>query len=474
MMKKMNYQLDKRLKVPLYLQLYQQIRALIYAQELACGEKLPSKRNLCEYLQISQNTVEAAYAQLLAEGYIESKPRQGFFVCFQPAFFFSGQKAKKTRPLSPKTTPIHFDFNPHSIDTHNFPLSRWRKAGKTLFQHRQQTLLSLGENQGEHQLRHEICDYLFSSRGVKCEIEQIVICAGLESAVQQLILLFDHLYQDQSVHYGMERYGYPTLEALLKRYHKTVIKLPLKQNSQQLDLDFLQESLINIACVTPSHLYPFGHVLSITQRQQLLAWAKEKPHRYIIEDDYDSEFRYKGKPIPALQSLDKHDSVIYLGSFSKLLMPSLRLSFMVLPKPLLPPYQQYCGFMKCSVSRFEQQRLAHFMQQGEFEKHINRMRKIYRRKMERLCTLLLPYRNKINYYGEHSGFYLLIELIAESRSLTTLTQLADENGVKVYPVDCEERKLFSLGFADLSETQLEDGIACLLNVWFGNDAIQNE
>lgn len=124
---------------------------------------------------------------------------------------------------------------------------------------------------------------------------------------------------------------------------------------------------MNIACVTPSHLYPFGHVLSITQRQQLLAWAKAQPQRYIIEDDYDSEFRYQGKPIPALQSLDKNDSVIYLGSFSKLLMPSLRVSFMVLPASLLAAYQQHCGFINCAVSRFEQQRLAYFMQQGEFE-----------------------------------------------------------------------------------------------------------
>ncbi|WP_424406173.1 PLP-dependent aminotransferase family protein [Pasteurella sp. PK-2025] len=464
-MKKMNYQLDKRLKTPLYLQLYQQIRSLIDAQALRLGDKLPSKRSLCDYLQISQNTVEAAYAQLLAEGYIESLPRRGFFVCFQPAFFFSAKKEKKTRPQTSAPTPIHFDFNPNYIDTERFPIASWRKAGKGLFQHRNQDLLGLGEKQGDSQLRHEICDYLFSSRGVKCDIEQIVICAGLESVIQQLILLFDHLYS-HPVHYGMERYGYQTLEELLKLYHKTIIKLPLKQNSQQLDLNFLQESSIDIACVTPSHLYPFGHVLSVSQRQQLLEWAREKPHRYIIEDDYDSEFRYKGKPIPALQSLDKHGSVIYLGSFSKLLMPSLRLSFMVLPKSLVPLYQQYCGFMNCSVSRFEQQRLAIFIQQGDFEKHINRMRKLYRRKMELLCSLLAPYRHQISYYGEHSGFYLLIELLKETRSLSDLSALALTKGVKVYPVSCSDRKLFSLGFGNLSEMQIQQGVEHLLQAWF--------
>ncbi|HIF5500653.1 TPA: PLP-dependent aminotransferase family protein [Pasteurella multocida] len=470
-MRKLNYQLDKGKKEPLYLQLYQQLRDLIYTQQLAFGEQLPSKRALCDYLQISQNTVEAAYAQLLAEGYIESIARRGFFVCFQPSLFFSVPKQTQPHTVAPRHSTIAFDFNPHYIDSKHFPLKNWRKAGKALFQARHSSLLGLGDKQGESHLRQQICDYLFSSRGVKCHIDQIIICGGLENAIQQLMLLFTHLYQTPVVHYGMEFYGYQTLEKLLTLAHQKVIKLPLNADDQQLDLDFLAQSSVNIACVTPSHLYPFGHVLSITQRQQLLAWAKAQPQRYIIEDDYDSEFRYQGKPIPALQSLDKHDSVIYLGSFSKLLMPSLRVSFMVLPTSLLAAYQQHCGFINCAVSRFEQQRLAYFMQQGEFEKHINRMRKIYRRKMALLCSLLAPYATQIRYYGEHSGFYLLIELIAESRSLDTLTQLAYGKGVKVYPVDCAARRLFSLGFGDLSETQLVEGVSCLLNAWFAQDAI---
>lgn len=465
-MQKLSYQLDKSLDTPLYLQLYQQIRSLIHAQELKRGDRLPSKRYLCDYLQISQNTVESAYGQLLAEGYVESVARRGFFVCFQSELFFSPKSATPSPRPKKVSSSVEFDLNPNYIDTRHFPLNRWRKAGKALFQPANHRFLGLGDKQGDGYLRQEIREYLFSSRGVKCEADQIVIGAGLESCIQQLILLFNQLYKGQQVKYGMERYGYETIEKLLKLHQQRILKLPLNADNQQLDLDFLFADEINIACVTPSHLYPFGHVLSITQRQQLLNWATEKPGRYIIEDDYDSEFRYKGKPIPALQSLDKGACVIYLGSFSKLLMPSLRLSFMVLPKPLLNLYQTHCGFLNCSVSRFEQRRLAHFIQQGEFEKHIHRMRKIYRRKMELLCTLLAPYRERIRYYGEHSGFYLLVELNHERRSSVELTQLAYKAGVKVYAVIYEERKLFSLGFGDLSEAQLTEGISRLLHSWF--------
>lgn len=463
-MERLSYHLDKTLNTPLYLQLYQQIRDLIYQEALVLGDKLPSKRYLSDYLNISQNTVESAYGQLVAEGYIESVSRRGFFVCFQPKLFFN----KNTTALSnivPNNSPsFAFDFNPHYIDTRHFPLNRWRKVGNTLFQ-TNSSLLSLGSKQGDIGLRYEICRYLFSSRGVSCQPEQIVIGAGLEICIQQLILLFNQLYQDQPVQYGMEFYGYATIEKLLKLYQQKIVKLPLNQDNQQLNLKFLFDSEVNIACVTPSHLFPFGHVLSITQREQLLTWAKEKPNRYIIEDDYDSEFRYKGKPIPALQSLDKNDSVIYLGSFSKLLMPSIRLSFMVLPNHLLALYQQHCGFLNCSVSRFEQQRLANFIQQGDFEKHISRMRKIYRRKMELLCKVLQPYHQDIRYYGEDSGFYLLVEVVNKKYSMEELIHLANKSSIKVYPVHYTDRKLFSLGFGDLSEEQLMLGINKLLSIW---------
>lgn len=464
-MKKLNYVLDKSLKTPLYIQLYQQIRQNIYQQKLQFGEKLPSKRQLCDYLQLSQNTVESAYAQLLAEGYIEAKARQGFFVSFQVELGFNLSKLPQKAPHFSTKTSIKYDLNPNKIDTQHFPLQIWRKCGRNCFGNQGKNLLNLGDKQGDMQLRLEIVEYLQASRGVQCQADQIIIGAGVESCLQQLILLFNQQYPQQSFSYAMENYGYHNVEKLLKLYGKSVLKLPINQQSQGIDLKLLAQHQINVAYLTPSHLYPFGQVLSISQRQQILEWANEKAERYIIEDDYDSEFRYKGKPIPALQSLDFKEKVIYLGSFSKLITPALRISFMVLPKTLLHVYQQHCDFFHSSVSRFEQQRLAHFMQSGEFEKHIHRMRKIYRKKMELLCQLLTPYRTKIRYYGEHSGFYLLIELLQESLSLVELTELAKIQNVKVYPIEYEDKKLFSIGFGDLSESELASAITLLIKSW---------
>ncbi|WP_179109014.1 PLP-dependent aminotransferase family protein [Rodentibacter caecimuris] len=464
-MKKLSYQLDKSLKLPLYLQLYQQIKNAIHHQSLLYGERLPSKRQLCDYLQISQNTVESAYAQLLAEGYIESKARKGFFVCFKAELEFNLKTSLPEPQITHVKLPIKFDLNPDKIDSNHFPLQIWRKCGRNNFGFQGKSWLNLGDSPGDWNLRYEIANYLSASRGVQCDVEQIIICAGVESCLQQLILLFDNCYSHSILRYAMESYGYSKVEALLQSYEKKIIKLPIEKNTLKLDLNVLNKYAVNIAYLTPSHLYPFGQVLSISQRQQLLEWVNLQPDRFIIEDDYDSEFRYKGKPIPALQSLDCNEKVIYLGSFSKLIMPSLRMTFMVLPKRLLPIYQKYCGFFHSSVSRFEQQRLACFISSGEFEKHIHRMRKIYRKKMELICRILTPYREKIRYYGEYSGFYLLIELINESRASEMLTARALEVGVKVYPINYDQRILFSIGFGDLTEEQLEQAMNILLVVW---------
>ncbi|WP_040977564.1 MocR-like pyridoxine biosynthesis transcription factor PdxR [Necropsobacter massiliensis] len=464
-MKKLSYRLSKTLDTPLYLQLYQQIKQAICRQELTFGERLPSKEQLKEYLQISRNTVESAYQQLMAEGYIQSQPRKGFFVCFQAELEFNPQKRAKKSPHFAPLPAARFDFNPNSIDTRHFPLQSWKKCGRYCYTFQRRELLSLGDKQGDPELRAAIADYLSASRGVHCSAQQIVIGAGVESCLQQLILLFNQRYPQAHFSYAMENYGYTKVEKLLRLYGKNVVKLPISAAEQPLDFSFLSRHNVNVAYVTPSHLYPFGQVLSISQRQQLLEWARARQDRYIIEDDYDSEFRYKGKPIPSLQSLDFGDKVIYLGSFSKLLMPALRISFMVLPKGLLADYAKHCDFFHASVSRFEQQRLAEFMRQGEFERHIHRMRKRYRKKMELLCALLAPYKDQIRYYGEHSGFYLLLELLHASRTSVELSALAQQREIKLYPVEYENKCLFSMGFGDLTEQQLESAVEILLDIW---------
>lgn len=455
------FQLDKNLKLALYLQLYQQIKHEIHIGNLRLSDKLPSKKRLQMHLGISQNTVEAAYEQLQAEGYIESRPRQGFYVCFNADFYYRQKDYHSAATSAIKTKCYTYDFNPNNIDTALFPFSLWKKYYRQLLSPIQSDLLLNGDKQGELLLREQIRDYLYASRGVRCQVEQIVISAGVENCLIQLMLLFNQCCQ--SVSYAMEQYGYVAIEHLLTRFNQSITKLPMLAENM---LDNLNESKANILLITPSHQYPYAGVIPINQRHQLLTWASQSKDRFIIEDDYDSEFRYKGKPIPALQHLDSHSKVIYLGSFSKLLMPSLRMTFMVLPQPLLVQYQKICGDFNNSVPRVNQLLIANFMRSGEFEKHIYRMRTNYRKKMEKLCSLFLPYQHCIRYYGEHSGLYLLIELYTEKREISALMALAEKKNIRLYPVlNSESKKLFTLGFANLSIIQLEQGITKLLDVW---------
>ncbi|MGR3808102.1 MocR-like pyridoxine biosynthesis transcription factor PdxR [Pasteurella testudinis] len=457
--------LDKTQKQPLYLQLYQHLKQNIVNGRWRIGEKLPSKRKIAEYLAVSQNTVETAYGQLLAEGYIESKARSGFFVSFNADHFFAVKTVKPQPSAKIASRSFRYDLAPNQIDTALFPFAWWRKQMKNLLNPAQQAWLGLGDKQGETALRTQIRQYLYRSRGVDCSLEQIVIGAGVETCISQLILLFDHALHGQTLHYAMEQHGYPMVEKLLQVFRKKTLKLPLLDDKLNVDIALLQQSAVNVLYVTPSHQYPYGSILPINERHQLLEWANRQPDRYIIEDDYDSEFRYKGKPIPALQSLDQSGKVIYLGSFSKLLMPSLRITFMVLPPSLLAVYQRTCGLFNCTVPRLNQHLLAQFMQSGEFEKHIHKMRTRYRKKMERLCQLLRPYQADIRYYGEQSGVYLLLELYREVRTTAQLSQLAESAGIKVYPLPDSDKKYILFGFGNLDDEALSAVVPRLMQVW---------
>lgn len=337
-----------------------------------------------------------------------------------------------------------------------------RKLSKEVLQQRYRELVNLGEKQGEYILRLQIAKYLFSSRGVNCKPEQIIIEAGVESCLTKLILLFDSLIAKPFC-YGMEEYGYTNVESLLRALNKSIEKIPLDKIYRSLNVDELTKRAVNGLYITPSHQFPYGEVIDITRRHKLIEWARADKTRFIIEDDYDSEFRYKGNPVPALQQLDA-EKVIYLGSFSKLLSPSMRITFMVLPEQLLIPYQQTCGFFNPTVPRFEQHVLAKFIEQGELQRHINRMRKNYRHKMEAVCHALQPYHNKVNYYGEQCGFYLLLEFINEERSLAKIAALTENQGIKIYPLQRDDKKLITLGFANLSMEEIKEGIDKLINL----------
>ena len=449
--------------VPLYEQLYEHIKKEIIEGRLLFQEKLPSKRKLAEFLQISHNTVDTAYNQLTAEGYVEVIPRKGYFVMAYEDLEYI-PKQEKPKQFKEKINQTRFHFHPSQIDTSSFPFHAWRNLTKQFFTEERQELLLLGNAKGEYELQKEIANYLYHARGVICTPQQIIIGAGIEILLQQLLVLL----KEDTV-YGVEDPGYHLIHRILGTYPKEVH--PLAVDDEGLIVEGLDERGIDVAYVTPSHHFPYGTILPVNRRMQLLNWASAKEKRYIIEDDYDSEFRYSGKAIPSLQSMDQHGKVIYLGSFSKSLMPSIRISYMVLPEELLKKHDEKLSFYHSTVSRIDQHILAEFIRKGLFEKHLNRMRKVYRQKLDAVINLLKVYSKHISIIGGNSGLHVVL-MIENGMSEKELVLRAAEENLKVYPLSdymlVKKEKAtptIVLGFAGIPTEQLEEAIMILLKSW---------
>lgn len=455
--------LDRSSNIPLYEQLYQYIKNEMIEGRIPFETKLPSKRKLSDFLHISLNTVEAAYDQLVAEGYVEVIPKKGFFVLkFEELEYV---KTEENRLSGPSYTEKRFryHFHPTRIDSLHFPFQKWRKYMKDLLDESNHELLLLGDPQGELRLRTEISHYVYEARGVHCTPEQIVIGAGAEILLHQLIQLFK-----EDTIYGVEDPGFHLIQQILRSYPNEVV--PLKVDEEGIDIEPFYDMNMDVVYVTPARHFPFGSVLPVNRRVKLLKWASNSEDRYIIEDDYDSEFRYSGKSIPSLQSMDQSGKVIYLGSFSKSLAPSIRISYMVLPKTLLADYHKKLSFYHSTVSRIDQHVLAEFMANGDFERHLNRMRKIYRRKLEKVEEILKPY-EWIQIVGERSGLHIVLQ-IANGMSEHELVQRAEHIDLKIYPLSYYSFKdikdmlpTIILGFAGIPEHQLEEALRLLIESW---------
>lgn len=456
----LTFSLEADSSVPLYEQLYLHIRQAIVDDTLTTGTKLPSKRKLGEFLDVSQTTVELAYAQLLAEGYIESLPRKGFYVLPQEELYVR-RGSSVIEPLPVKKT-YEFDLYPSQIDTTAFPFERWRRHLKQVVSEEHHDLLSLGSVQGDFVLRQEIATYLYHSRGVHCSPEQIVVGSGTEQLLPQLLELLP-----DTTTFGIEDPGYPLTRQLFAHQRRTFIPIPIDESGVRVDL--VEQAAIDALYVTPAHQFPTGTILSVSRRQRLLNWASER-QTYVIEDDYDSEFRYSGKPIPSLQSMDQNERVIYLSTFSKSLMPSLRIGYMVLPPPLLNRYRERYRHFTCSVPRFEQHTLAEFMATGDFEKHLNRMRKTYRRKLEIIIAAFKPYEPIVSITGASAGLHVVLS-VQTTKSSEELKRLAEAASIRINAMtdyrinssDTVPQLLF--GFAALSEAVLPAAVSALMSCW---------
>lgn len=458
-MNRLACELNRESRIPIYEQLYVFIKNEIMSGRLPYQTKLPSKRNLSDYLQISQNTVDAAYQQLVAEGYIEVLPRKGYYCLASKDLEYIQPGESCSEKRDEPGEQIIQSFHPSHIDVSVFPFKTWRRLAKDLIDFNNQDLLLLGDPFGEMELRREIATYLYHARGVICEPRQIIIGAGLEILLQQLVLLFG-----SQAKYGVENPGYQVMNRIMRHFPNKVQAVGVDEDGLKID-EVLQGNM-DILYTTPSHHFPFGTVLSYNRRVQLLSWAAESKERFIIEDDYDSEFRYSGKSIPSLASMDSFGKVIYFGSFSKSLMPSIRISFMVLPEELLSRYQE-AGFGHSSVSRMDQHLLARFMRDGEFERHLNRMRKVYRRKLEIVLEHLKPHREILSVIGEKSGLHIAL-VVHNGMNEEQIKERAREKGILLHTlsdysiVKEDYPPTIVLGFAGIPEAELERAIARLL------------
>ena len=452
----------------LYQQIYEHIRQEIREGKLLAGERLPSTRSLAEYLQVARSTVDYAYDQLLSEGYIEAKPYKGYFVCRLEGIFTMEQREmtepEVVRPDSEEDgTQVQIDFSPYGIDMTEFPFGVWKRITKNILNDSNSELFAQGEPQGDYDLRMTISRYLHSSRGVNCRPEQIIVGAGND----YLLLLLEKIL-GRHVGIAMENPTYKRAYRIFQSFAYRIYTVDMDDKGMRADK--LLELPVRAAYVMPSHQYPTGAVMTIGRRAELLRWAEKEPDRYLIEDDYDSEFRYRGKPIPSLQSSDKRGKVIYIGTFSKAIAPAIRVSYMVLPESLLEVYRRDCSFYSCTVSRIDQRILNEFIRDGYFERHLNKMRMHYRAKHDLLLAELEPFKKAFTISGEDAGLHLLLTAkgaVTEAQLLSAAT----EAGVKVYGmsenmVETDAPKAtILLGFGSVSEPEMKEGLHRLQKAW---------
>lgn len=454
----LTFSLDNKSDEPMYHQIYSYVKEEILSGRLSCGEKLPSARELAGYLSVSRNPVDTAYEQLVAEGYVYALPKRGYFV----------NRITHTQQIHPAEhreegeekgqENYRYDFDPDAVDVESFPYSVWQFIGrKALKDH---SLFLAGDYRGDWELRRAVADYLYGSRGVLCQAANVVIGAGIGYLLQLLSVLFRHKKR-----IAFEEPGYVRAKKILASHGFEVCHIDVEGGG--IGIEGLEASGAELCYVTPSHQFPLGTVMSIAKRQQLLQWAKEEEDRYIIEDDHDSEYRYKGRPIPALQSIDAEGKVIYIGTFSKAIAPALRMGYMVLPDQLLERFQECCGDYNCPVSRLDQAMMAEFIHGGYFEKHLNRMRKRYKEKHDTVLAVFRSYQDRIEVTGDYAGLYVIARSLRQ-REEEKVMQAAQKYEIRLRPLSFYYKELpedympsFLIGFAGQTKEELKEGLRIL-------------
>ena len=417
----LTYAMEARGDLPLYEYLYRRIRQDILDGTLASGERLPSKRALAEHLRVSVITVESAYSQLEAEGYLYTLPKRGFFVCRVEHSPTAPAAAHQIAP-EPPAPAWQLDLGRNQTDGSRFPVAAWARLTRQVLS--ENAFLAPTAHQGLYALRKALADDLRHYKGMSVSPEQIVIGAGAE----YLYLLLAQLLGTNSV-FAVEEPGYPKIRQIYRKCGIPCRSVPLDQ--QGIDVDALRAAGANVIHISPAHHYPTGLVTTIGRRQALLRWAEEQGG-IIIEDDYDSELRFSGRPIPTLQSIDRSGCVIYMNTFSQTISPAMRIGFMVLPPQLLERYRQELDFYACTVPALEQHVLARFLEGGCYEQHLSRMRKEYRFRRAAVLEAFRnsPFAHRISIQEQDAGLHFLLRLDTDE-SDESLRQRAAAQGVRL-------------------------------------------
>ena len=443
----LTYQLHKAPGQPLYEALYRCIREDILSGKLSPGEKLPSKRALAAHLEVSKITVEGAYNQLLAEGYLCSREKVGYFV--ENVERMPQKESLQSNPPAPEETGIDLTANGPT----NFPFSVWSKLQREVMLDLGAKLLLPLPNQGLWELRQAIARHLAQFRGMQVQPENILIGAGTDFLYNLLIQLLG-----REKCYAVEEPGYGKIRKIYAAGGVECISAAMDAAG------VLPESLekAQVLHISPSHHFPTGLVTPVSRRQALLQWASEG--KWIIEDDYDSEFRFHARPMPTMQSLDRQGRVIYMNTFSKTLAPSIRISYMVLPPALMGEFLQRLGFYSCTVPSFEQYTLARFLNEGHFEKHINRMRKFYKQRRNRILSAIqsCPQAERITIREENAGLHFLAKVDGELTDEALVARCA-EKGIRVRslssyyhgPVPEQDKGFLVINYSGLSDDHMQ-------------------
>lgn len=445
---------------PIYEYVYKCIKEDILEGNLITGTKLPSKRSFAKNNGVSTITIQNAYDQLISEGYIYAIPKKGYYVADIAGF----KKVKRPEKASmdikvPVKEEIVFDFSSNKIEVGNFPFSIWARLMRDTISNREGELLEISPCGGVYELREAIAEHLSSFRGMSVDPNQIIVGAGTEYLYGLLIKL---LGKDKI--YCIENPGYKKLYEIYKS--NDVCCKAAGLDEQGVVVEELRKVKADIAHISPTHHFPTGITMPVNRRYELLAWANETESRYIIEDDYDSEFRLNGKPIPPLQSIDACEKVIYMNTFSKSLASTIRISYMVLPRHLANRFYEQLSFYSCTVSTFEQYTLASFIKKGYFEKHINRMRLHYGRKRAQILQIIrnIFSNNECEILENDSGLHFLLQFNTKVPDEYVKEKLREKK-IKIVTVadfDTEgknqDKHQFILNYSNMNPNELENAL----------------